>query len=107
MDLTPGEEAIIALLRGEVGSDFCMNIAWLGPVWTVSITSEVDGILAGKGDTFRQALHAAFGVEAGSPDPATDEGVGGVRAVLQLVSDTSAPLGSMRREGMFRVVDRA
>lgn len=67
MDLSPAEEVVIGLLRGEQGIDFVMNVTSLGPLWTVSITSEGDGILAGKGDTFRQAIRAAFGVD-GDPD---------------------------------------
>ena len=63
-------------MRGETAVDFTLNVAWIGPVWTVSLSSESDGIFAGRGDTFREALHAAFGTtpsggeEAPAPKPA-------------------------------------
>ena len=75
MELSPAEESIIGLLRGETAVDFTLNVAWLGPVWTVALSSESDGILAGRGDTFRAALHDAFdtppdgGEEATAPKP--------------------------------------
>ena len=65
MELSPAEESIIGPLRGETAVDFTLNVAWLGAVWTVALSSEGDGILAGRGDTFREALHGAFGT---SPD---------------------------------------
>ncbi len=84
MDLSPAEETLIEMLRGTVGIDFSMTVTWLGPSWSVSITSEEDGHLAGQGATFRQAFRAAFGV--------TDPPSGGVQSAprpsLRLVAGT-------------------
>lgn len=71
MNLTPAEAVLVGLLRGEVHTDFVLNVAWLGPTWTVSLSSESDGVLAGRGDTFCTALLAAFGVEADHGDGET------------------------------------
>ena len=90
MDLSPGEEAIINLLRGQTAVDFTLNVAWLGAVWTVSLSSEGDGIMAGRGDTFRQALQLAFGIEAGGANGGEKEPV--PRPVLRLVGRSAAPL---------------
>ena len=78
MELSPAEEAIIGLLRGEVGVDFTLNAAWhenarcsgVSAVWTVALSSEGDGILAGRGETFLAALHDAFGTTPGDGEEA-------------------------------------
>lgn len=89
MDLSPAEEVVIGLLRGEHGIDFTFNVSTLGPVWSVSITTEGDGILAGRGDTFRQAIRAAFGVEG---DPGSGEAQPRpMRPVLRLVEQVRHP----------------
>lgn len=63
MDLSPTEDMVIGLLRGEASVDFTLDVAWLGDTWTVSLTSETDGAYAGAGETFRAAMVAAFDVD--------------------------------------------
>ncbi len=81
MDLSKAEAVLIDLLRGEVCTDFVLNVAWLGPMWTVSLSSEGDGVLAGRGDTFCTALLAAFGVEGDHGDGETAPAVRALKLV--------------------------
>ncbi len=99
MKLTAVEETLVEMLRGNVHVDFTMTVTWLGPTWTLSITSESDGHLTGSGDTFEQAARSAFGAGvAPSPDSAAKPAS---RPSLRLVSGAGEvrPQNSALHEG--------
>ncbi len=77
MDLTPAEAVLIGLVRG-AGGDFNMTIAVNGGRWLTTLSSSNDGLLAGTGNSFAEAMGAD--AEPGG-DPGDGEAAPAVRAL--------------------------
>ena len=83
MDLTRAEAVLVGLVRGEAG-DFHMTIAANGGRWLTTLSSSSDGLLAGTGNSFGEAMGAD--AEPGG-DPGDGETAPAVRA-LHIVAGT-------------------
>ncbi len=77
MELTRAESVLISLVRGVAG-DFHMTIAANGGRWLTTLSSSNDGLLAGTGNSFAEAMGAD--AEPGG-DPGDGETVPAARAL--------------------------
>ncbi len=82
MDITPAEEAVVGLLRGEAGVDFVMSITTTEKQWLVTLAGDGD-ILVGAGASFREAMLSAFDLE-----PAADKEPSPLREAFKVVGGT-------------------
>ena len=69
MDLSPAETVIVGILRGEVHTDFALNVVRSDDTVLVTISSETDGVRIGDGQTFEEAFHSLCGRAGPTPPP--------------------------------------